>query len=328
MKWRYTLTAVALATAVAWAIQQPLDVIELASEPSVETASSGHSSAAAAGSNLDANNAWVAHFQALHGEADSIAQQLAIYREYHRLINRMVPSSLLDSALQQAYPNRYSALQALFDGLDRYQQWLLQQHKTLIALTELERNARLWQQRHALFGEQARQIWQQELDQHEQQRLAVQAELQRLHDTEQPLQQIWFDLQSTLSQPLSQTQGVGTAAMANVFFGLDSVQRQLAAMPADQRQAAIDQARQQMGFSQQRRDWLAQRDQQREQRWQRGLSYMQQRQQLQAAYQGAELQQRLAALQQQVFGHEAATIAKEEQQGFYRYQRPRLYGRN
>ena len=259
---------------------------------------------------------------------ESLSVRLALYHFRRQQINNMVPVAALDSAIEQAFPLQAIELQWLFAGLETYQQWLMQQHKTLLNMTHLEREALLWQQRRALFAEQAEHIWQHERDQLEQQQLALQAKLQHLQQTSQPLEQTLSELQQLLSEPPTATEAISQSAVATVFFSLDSVQRRLADMAAPDRKAAIDRARQQLGISAERRQWLAQRDDKRELRWQRGLDYMLQRQALTQQWQGESLQQRLNQLRQQVFGHEAITIAREEQQGFFRYQRPRYYGRN
>ena len=43
---------------------------------------------------------------------------------------------------------------------------------------------------------------------------------------------------------------------------------------------------------------------------------------------GAELDQALTELRNTTFGERGRTIAREESMGFFRYQRPRVYGRN
>lgn len=307
------------AAALVWAWQQPIALI---------ATSAPDAAALDKGQGAKPVMRWAERLQQRFGDIAELSSQLALYQLRRQQINRMVPVAVLDAAIEQAFPDDYSQLRQLFSRLDQYQAWLLEQQKTLLALPEWQREARLWQQRHALFGEQARQIWQQEVDQYEQQRLAVQAGLEQLQNSPQALSQLALELQQLVDEHVASEPSLAAGAVASVFFSLDSVQRQLRQLAPTERQQAIDRARQQLGISAERRQWLAQRDQQRQQRWQRGLHYMQQRHELQQRYQGQAFEQALAQLQQKIFAHEADTIAREEEQGFFRYQRPRLYGRN
>jgi len=47
-----------------------------------------------------------------------------------------------------------------------------------------------------------------------------------------------------------------------------------------------------------------------------------------AAFSGERLEQQIAALRQRTFGDDGLTIEREEAQGFFRFERPRLHGRN
>jgi hypothetical protein len=83
-----------------------------------------------------------------------------------------------------------------------------------------------------------------------------------------------------------------------------------------------------MGSSEEQVERMAARDADNERRWQVGYQYMEKRDEAVKLYQGAELEERLDALRQQYFGNEANTIALEEKDNFFRFKRPRIYGRN
>ena len=63
-------------------------------------------------------------------------------------------------------------------------------------------------------------------------------------------------------------------------------------------------------------------------RWKNGLAYMQERARLQTRFEGAALEGELRALREEYFAHEAPTIEAEERDGFFRFERPRIDGRN
>ena len=94
------------------------------------------------------------------------------------------------------------------------------------------------------------------------------------------------------------------------------------------RQNAINESRKQLGFTDDDIKLLAQEDKIKEQRWQNGYQYMSARDQLSQAYEGDDLESKLLELREKYFNNEAPTIKAEEDSGFYRYNRPRLYGSN
>jgi hypothetical protein len=73
---------------------------------------------------------------------------------------------------------------------------------------------------------------------------------------------------------------------------------------------------------------MEQVDERREARWQNGLAYLQERARLEASFEGEALEGELRALREEYFAHEAPTIEAEERDGFFRFERPRVYGRN
>jgi hypothetical protein len=113
-----------------------------------------------------------------------------------------------------------------------------------------------------------------------------------------------------------------------VFFSIDSVQNELKNMSPEQRQMEINSIRRQMGFSEEQIEELAKRDAEKEQRWQVGYRYMQQREKVMQQYEGEEREERLKDLREQYFQDEAKTIELEEKDNFFRFERPRIYGRN
>ena len=87
-------------------------------------------------------------------------------------------------------------------------------------------------------------------------------------------------------------------------------------------------SRTEMGFSQQEVERMQEVDAYREKRWENGLAYMEERDLLVEGLGGEELGTQLDALREKYFKHEAKTIKLEEEDGFFRYKRPRIYGRN
>jgi hypothetical protein len=112
------------------------------------------------------------------------------------------------------------------------------------------------------------------------------------------------------------------------FLWTDSVQKQLASMDATTRQGEVNFIRRELGYTDAEVQELARRDAEREARWTNGLSYTKERHRAAGSLEGEVLRKELDRLRQKYFGQEAATIAAEERDGFFRFERPRIYGRN
>ncbi|XXF74895.1 hypothetical protein P2318_17630 [Myxococcaceae bacterium GXIMD 01537] len=114
-----------------------------------------------------------------------------------------------------------------------------------------------------------------------------------------------------------------------LFLRLEPVQAHLTAMTVEQRRAALSEIRRRMGFSEELIARQAADDVYRDARWENGHAYMKAREELLSRFgEGEALETELSSLREKYFKHEAPTIAREEDTGFFRYQRRRIYGRN
>jgi hypothetical protein len=116
--------------------------------------------------------------------------------------------------------------------------------------------------------------------------------------------------------------------LTEVFLRMDAVQSELAALSPSARAGELASIRRELGFSEDDVARFAELDERRETRWQNGLAYMQERARLEATFEGDALEAELRALREDRFAHEAGTIEAEERDGFYRFNRARIYGRN
>ncbi|MFN3579973.1 MAG: hypothetical protein ACK4VV_05825 [Pseudomonas sp.] len=242
---------------------------------------------------------------------------------------------LFDAAVEIAFPQLAAQIRERIARMAEYREWEAGMHLTLNQLGVLEREGMLWEKRSALFGDAAQQIWADEIQAVQRSQVLVQQELQKLDEaSELSLDDTLYQLQSVLAtnDATLNLNTFGEAArrssLSAAFFGLGSVQQQLADLPEDARQSEINRLRQSLGFSASEVQAQAARDQLRNQRWSTGASYMAERNALASQYSGAQLEQQLEQSREQHFGREALTIAREEAEGFYRYERPRIYGRN
>src|SRR5690606_21051708 len=115
---------------------------------------------------------------------------------------------------------------------------------------------------------------------------------------------------------------------ATALFSRDPAQAQRQALPAAARQARLNARRKTQPTSDEVLARLEEQDKKRDERWKQGYQYMAEREQLAQQLSGEQLNRELGALREKHFGRAAKTIAQEEAEGFYRFNRPRRLGLN
>jgi hypothetical protein len=265
---------------------------------------------------------------------DEIKTRLELFRERMDLLAKDPQSGaqLFEQAIHIAFPERAAGILALIAKLDRYELWLTENELRLQGLPVMERQAALWQKREEIFGELANDIWDRAESELEQKAETFQRELAKLDQAHgQSLQELAYQLQSTVEELYGNDMTyrlTGSGALGDTLFRMDSVQSQLASLPAKERQQAINDLRRQLGYPEDAIEKLAEQDQERARKWEQGNAYMSEREQLASNLSGEQLDQALEALREEYFGNTSITIRKEEEDGFYRFERKRLYGIN
>jgi hypothetical protein len=233
------------------------------------------------------------------------------------------------AAIRAAFPERYAELAANLRHRLDYEAWLSRNKDRLAHLGERERREALWEERTRLFGEQAAgEIWASERkgqavtdalaaidarpDATVGDRLAQYRE--SLLETHQEHAETF--LQNHRQEALSR------------FLALDSVQRELSSLSPAERAAALRDVRRGLGLDDAALERWDALDLERDRRWEVGRRYMAERAQLARQHAGEALEAHLQELRARYFGAEAATIAEEEEGGFFRFDRPRRYGLN
>ncbi len=255
--------------------------------------------------------------------------------DFRQFVIEQYPDSgarIFEAIIERAFPAYISNIQQAINKMMAYDQWMTENYLMLSELDDLSENELIWGQRYNLFGEDAKRIWGDELDSEAAKRKAIQELIAQLNqDAQHSLNEKLYLLTDTIQTeygPIDSHPMVSKGLVARLFFGLDSVQTTLSDMDAQKRASIIQDVRSQLGFSEQDITQLKQRDEQSEQAWQNGYRYVEQRKQLVDRFEGAALEAQLVRLQQAFFNESAATIAAEEKSGFYRFERPRLYGSN
>lgn len=239
---------------------------------------------------------------------------------------------LFEQAVHIAFPDLADSILELLAKLDSYNLWLDDNELRLQGLSVMNRQAALWQKREEIFGVLANDIWDRSESELEQKAETFQRELARLSEAHgQSLQELAYQLQTTVEELYGNDmtyQLTGSGALGRTLFKMDSVQSQLEALPPEERQEAINELRRQLGYPEDAIEKLAEQDQERAEKWETGNAYMAERKQLAETLSGEQLDQALQELRQEHFGNSAVTIRKEEEDGFYRFERERQHGIN
>lgn len=244
-------------------------------------------------------------------------------------------ATLFERIVRTAFPELADQILALIAKKDIYDTWLLNNMLDLNEMDLSDQKEALWVKRYEIFGkEDAERIWEPERSEQEERAETMhtvidmlnQSKDMAMHDRVYILKSAYDEnFFGTVEDLVLDASGV----LAQTIFSMDVVQDELRAMTPEQRQEEINAVRRQLGFEESQIEWLAQRDVQREQRWQNGYAYMAERAQIESQFSGEALEQNLDLVRDKYFKEEASTIKKEEEMlEFFRYKRERVYGRN
>lgn len=237
-----------------------------------------------------------------------------------------------ERVIREAFPDFSEAILMLIARLEQYNEWFASKQNELSTLSFEAQSAAIWDQRRALFGDDADLIWVQEKAELAGRGNTIKAYIDDLdQNSSMSLDEKLYQLQATLAeQQLGSVQGMVTSpsTVVQAFFSLQSVQTSLENLAPQERQEQINNIRRQSGFSEQRIEELAAQDAKKDERWNKGVAYMAQRESLSQTLEGEALQSALSDLRVEYFEHEAITIEREEADDFWRFKRPRIYGVN
>lgn len=258
--------------------------------------------------------------------------QIRLIEELMRFFQQRFPDRWREELLafvKAYFPERYDALEAMLRNRVDYEKWVRDNDSYLRGLSATERRAATWDARNRLFGkETAERIWASEL------KNQALADTMRSLDSREDLS--LEKKLSTLKQRIQEVHGAQADAylarhqqeVMNHFLDLSSVQTELGAMTAQERAQSLRTVRKEMGLDEEALKRWDTLDQNRDARWDAGAKYVAERQALAKELSGEALEERLSEVRARYFGDEASTIAQEEASGFYRFERPRQWGRN
>ena len=229
--------------------------------------------------------------------------------------------------LQASFPGMSDALMAKYESLQRYNEWLLADRQALQQMSPAERRKILWDKRYAAFGTDAEAIWAAEIRNFKIQEaldnVASKSEGTLIEQAESIVSAVRDTYGENSDNFLSSRQ----TELVNKFLGLPNVQDNLRALPAKDRRQAMRNVRATLGMDAAALDRWEALDSARDNVWSVGSDYMSERERIVTQYEGSAKTRELYALQKQVFGDEAEQIRREEESGFYRFDRERRIGR-
>jgi lipase chaperone LimK len=231
--------------------------------------------------------------------------------------------------LKKAFPEMYDELAAMLRNRVDYEKWVKDNTSYLRGLSDKERRTAMWDARNRLFGkETAERIWASELKNQAMADTLAALDANTDANVTQKL--------STYKQRLHEIHGEQTEAWLerhrqetmNRFLDLSTVQKELSAMTPQERSQNLRTIRKEMGLDEEALKRWDELDRTRDTRWDSGAKYMAEREILAKQLSGPELEAKLQQLRARYFGSEAEIIGQEEASGFFRFERPRQWGRN
>ncbi|AZZ95179.1 hypothetical protein EUZ85_01545 [Hahella sp. KA22] len=220
-----------------------------------------------------------------------------------------------------AFPDLQDTLMQTFAALETYTEWMNTERYALMSLSDAEKRTRLWQKREALFGERAYEIWKDQWQAEQFQDRLADLE-QSSAPVEEKIAQYKQQILASFPEKAEHLITNKKQELTDRFLSLSSVQKQLRAMPPEQRYSQLRHLRKELGMDEAALTRWEDLDKTRDARRANGDAYMTQRQAL------TEDPARIQALQRRYFGNEADIIAAEEASGYFRFESSQQYGIN
>ncbi len=263
------------------------------------------------------------------GKLDHPLMQMRMLEELIRYLKKRYPKDWvvhLKEILQSAFPDMAARLFLMSEKMYKYDKFLLESRFRATLLNSDSRDKMLWDERHALFGEEADLLWGAEKRQR-----AVAATLKEIEGKKgapipERLDQFKQTLRETYGEQLPRVMENRRQNFLDGF--VDAVQEDLQQMSPSQRTETLVSIRRAMGLDENAIERWRSLDDERDQRWSNGQLYTAERKEITSKYSGEEREKKLDEVRRRLFNDEADTIKNEEASGYFRFQEKRKYGFN
>lgn len=227
-----------------------------------------------------------------------------------------------------SFPENARELFENYRKLAAYRTWVKDNYAMLTDLPREQLDDLMMEKRKEFFGNEAMKIWELELKQKE-----VNEVLAEIRDESRlpfekktdyyrkQLEAIYGDVSEAYIKAHQQK-------LMNQFLDVETVQDDLHNMSKTEREEQLSALRKTMGLDHDAIQRWNRLDDERDRRWNDGLTYMKAREQVLRKSTGENQERMLDRLRQEHFGAGAETIRREEISGFYRFNRNRVYGKN
>jgi len=232
----------------------------------------------------------------------------------------------MGEAIKLVFPDNIDRLMKMSSKVARYDTWLKGISATLLTKGKQEREGIIRGKRNEIFGPEADKIWpdNQKAETISQvlkglnrvKGASLNQKLAFFHDTIQ--QEYASDADAYIK--------IHQQALLESFFRLESVQSDLKRMQPRERRQNLRAIRQAFGMDESALAHWDTLEKVRDERWEKGMLYMRDRQEVIDSVPGELREIVLNELRQKYFGKEAATVAGEEKAGYFRFKVKRFYG--
>jgi len=254
--------------------------------------------------------------------------QVMLIEKLKGYLSKMYPDDwvvYLYAMLREIFPGMENEIFDTFEKLHTYNAWLEENENELAQLPSKDKRNALWEKRYEIFGQDADQVWEAE------KRVEpIYNALDTIQESNMPFNEKLSlykeSIQEAYKNNTDQFVARKQQELMNSFLNVESVQKDLASMAPEERKENLKELRKAMGLDSAALKRWDELDTVRDQRWNAGMQYMQQRAELEKKYKGAELEKQLDSLRIKYFGDEAETIKNEEESGYFRFTQPRKYG--
>ncbi len=264
---------------------------------------------------------FAAHLHRPHAQLRILEQLISYLRSQHPQDWELRIRALIAAM----FPQQADDLHARFLQLAGYQDWLRQERAGLLRMPKAQRRAALWAERYRSFGADADLIW------------AAEKRSQALEDaleladpdlsTDARLQHFVSAIDHIYGEQAGALLARHKTELVHNFLSQGPVQSELQGMETADRQRTLNAVRSQLGIDEAALQRWQTLDHLRDDAWDRGQQYMEERAELLATLPAELAQARIDSLREELFGTQANTLKAEENSGFLRYARARRYGR-
>ncbi len=274
----------------------------------------------------------ISHLKDRYGKGlNSPMVQVQVIEQIQQLLETQYPQNYqekMGEAIKLVFPDNTEGLMRMWSKVARYDLWLKGAWATLLTKGAKEREGIIRGKRSEIYGPDADKIWPDNLKAE-----TISQVLKGLNKVKGASlkEKLAFLNDSIHQEYVSDADGYikdHQQDLINRFFKLESVQSDLKKMQPQERRQNLRAIRQGFGMDEGTLAHWDKLEKVRDERWEKGVLYMRDRQQVMDSVPVELREIVLHELRQKYFGNDATTVSGEEKAGYFRFKVKRLYGLN